>query len=57
MERERICPEREKSVLETTLFPSFFTRSENNNNLKKLLSLLSHHNVSEILHIITNFFQ
>jgi len=41
MERERICPEREKSVLETTLFPSFFTRSENNNNLKKLLSLLS----------------
>ena len=31
-------------------FLPFFTRSENNNFLKKLLSLLSHHNVSERLH-------
>ena len=50
-ERERGSVRRERKVYSRRpFFLPFFTRSENNNFLKKLLSLLSHHNVSERLH-------
>ena len=49
-EREREDLRRERKVYSRRpFFLPFFTRSENNNNLKKLLSLLSFH-VSERLH-------
>ena len=56
-EREDLSGEREKCTRDDPFSFLFHSYGENNNNLKKLLSLLSHHNVSEILHIITNFFQ